>query len=73
MQRRDGLGLGDLIALQRRQHLRDHLGGLQDAPHLGDDGVLDHARRQAGRCLIAAALVLRRAVLDHVHRHVIAV
>ena len=40
---------------------------------LGDDGVLDHARRQADRCLIATAVILRGAVLDHVHRDVIAV
>lgn len=73
MQRGNGLGFGYLIALQRCQNLRDHLGRLQNAPDLGDDGVLDHARRQVGRCLIAATVVLRGAVLDHVHRHVIAV
>ena len=58
---------------QGPQRILEHLGRLQDAPDLGDDGVLDHARRQAGRRLTCAAVVLRRAVLDHVHRHVIAV
>jgi len=46
---------------------------LAPAPDLGDDGVLDHSRRQAGRSEVAGAVVLCRAVLDHVHRHVIAI
>jgi hypothetical protein len=34
---------GTAVALQGRQHLRRDLRRLQDAPHFGHDGVLDHS------------------------------